>query len=162
MLAGNLKDNEIIFILPEMQMRKLNIFTCIQMCTTGSCGFLTSQPFEIQSENRKWIIQHNLERVFLRRVTVISAALHKEPCLGGQRLWGSFVVLSLFIYFGVWRGLFGSAVKQITQTIRLFENFYFLSPRLKSRKLNGTQFLQTGEIVFLILRSWNILVAFSH
>lgn len=105
------------------------------------------------------------EGPFLWRVT-LSAALHKEPCLrskdseGFLWCWCFFLCFSLFI-FGL-LGFFSSAVKPITETIRPFQYFYCLSPRLKSRKLNGTQFLQTVEILFLVLQSWNILVAFSH
>lgn len=74
------------------------------------------------------------ERVFLRRVTLISAALHKEPCLEGKDsegvLGGGGFCLFIFLvsFFFLWF----SCQINYTDNKSLWY-FYFLSPRLKSR-----------------------------
>lgn len=57
-LAKKLCDN---FYIPARQMRKLNIFTCIQVALRDHMDSWQANHYEIQSENRKWIIQHNLK-----------------------------------------------------------------------------------------------------
>lgn len=73
-----------IFYTPARQMRKLNIFTCIQVCSTWSHGFLTSQPSWNSVRKQKMNYSTQSERVCPWRVTLISTALHKGPCLGGK------------------------------------------------------------------------------
>lgn len=156
MSAGNLQDNETIFTLSEMQMRKLNIFTtCIQICTTWSCGFLTSQPtvmkFSQKTENELF---NTIWKRFSLKGDNHFCCTTQRTLIGGQGLGGGFLcvwwwVLCLFVCLGgllvcfclvdfYWvvglfvfclflvLGLFFCiAVKPITQTIGLFE--YFIS-----------------------------------
>lgn len=164
MSAGNLKDNETIFILPEMQMRKLNIFTCIQMCTTWSRGFLTSQPtvmkFSQKTENELF---NTIWKSFSSKGDTHFCCITQRTLLGGQRLWGDFVVVFFpFVYFfGLFFFLWFSCQINYTDN-KAFWIFLFLVTKIKIQKLNGTQFLRTGVILFLILQSWNVLVAFSR
>lgn len=135
MSAGNLKDNETIFILPEMQMRKLNIFTCIQMCTTWSHGFLTSQPtvmkFSQKTENELF---NTIWKSFSSKGDTHFCCITQRTLLGGQRLWGGFGGggFCLFIFLVSFFFLWFSCQINYTDNKSLWY-FYFLSPRLKSR-----------------------------
>lgn len=118
--------------------------------------------YEIQSENRKLIIQHNLKEFVFEGWHLFLLHCTKNLAWGTKTLKWFLSGFFLFI-FGFWLvSIFYSAVKPITQAIRPFEYFYFSSSRLKSGKLNGNQSIHIGEIWFLILQSWNILVAFIH
>lgn len=147
-------------------MTKLNILTCIQVCSTWSHGFLTSQPLWNSVRKQKMNYSTQYERICLWRVTLISASLHKEPCLRGK---DSEAVSSWFfpVYFWVLvcgNFLFSCQTNYIDN--KAIWTFLFLiissTTRLKSGKLNGTQFIHTREIWYLVLQSWNILVAFRH
>lgn len=105
-------------------MRKLNIFTCIQVALHDHIDPWQANHYEIQSENRKWIIQHNLS--FSLKSDTNFCCITQRTLLGGQRLWSGFLVFFFLFIFGLWFvAIFYSAVKAITQTIKPFEHFYF-------------------------------------
>lgn len=151
------------FLYPSKADEKAEHLYMYPSCSTWSHGFLTSQPLWNSVRKQKMNYSTQSERVCLWRVTLISGALHKKPCLGGKDSEAVFLVVFFLFIFGFWFvAIFYSAVKPITQTIKPFEYFYFSLSTWKSVKLNGTQFIHIGEIWFLIVQCWNILVAFSH
>lgn len=72
------------FLYPSKADEKAEHLYMYQSCSTWSHGFLTSQPLWNSVRKQKMNYSTQSERVCLWRVTLISGALHKEPCLGGK------------------------------------------------------------------------------
>lgn len=134
--AGNLRDNETIFIPQQGRWESwtsLHVFKCALHDHMDS--WQANQLLWNSVRKQKMNYSTKSERICLWRVTLISAALHEDPCLGGKDSEVvSWWVFSVYFWVSVCGNFLFSCQTNYTDNKAIWI-FLFLVTKIKIQKI---------------------------